>query len=57
MVSSGPNKIIDRRAWPKDNRPFIELLVRWEGQSTDDGTWEEFYALKHAYPYLVGKVF
>jgi hypothetical protein len=51
-----PAEILDRRAWPKNIRPFIELLVRWEGQSADNATWEKFHALKDAYPYLVGKV-
>jgi hypothetical protein len=50
-------EVLDRRSRPRDNRPLIELLIHWEGQTADDATWEEFYALKNAYPHLVGKVF
>jgi hypothetical protein len=49
-------EVLDRRAHPKDNRPYTELLVCWDGQSADDATWEEFYGLKNAYPHVVGKV-
>jgi hypothetical protein len=52
-----PMEVLDRRSRPRNNRLLIELLIRWEGQTPDDATWEEFYALKNAYPHLVGKVF
>jgi hypothetical protein len=52
-----PAEVLDRRSRPKDNRPLIELLIRWEGQTADDAMWEEFHSLKIAYPHLVGKVF
>jgi hypothetical protein len=52
-----PAEVLDRRSRPKDNQPLIELLIRWDGQTADDATWEEFHGLKTAYPHLVGKVF
>jgi len=52
-----PVKVLDCRSLPHNNRPLIELLVRWEGQNVDDATWEEFHALKDAYRHLMGKVF
>jgi len=52
-----PAQILERRSRPKNNRALTEILVRWEGQTADDATWEEFHALKEAYPHLVGKVF
>jgi hypothetical protein len=52
-----PAAVLDRRTRPWNNRPLIELLIRWEGQSADDATWEEFHGLRDAYPHLVGKVF
>jgi hypothetical protein len=52
-----PVPVLDRRSRPKNNRPLIELLIRWAGQSADDATWEEFHSLRNAYPHLVGKVF
>jgi hypothetical protein len=52
-----PVEVLGRRAQPKGNRPLIEILVRWEGQTADNATWEEFHRLRDAYPHLVGKVF
>jgi hypothetical protein len=52
-----PLEILDHHSRPRHNRPFIELLVRWDGQSANDATWEEFHSLKNAYPHRAGKVF
>jgi hypothetical protein len=52
-----PAEILGRRFSPRNNRAFTEILVRWEGQSAADATWEAFHSLKDAYPHLVGKVF
>jgi hypothetical protein len=52
-----PAEILERRSSPRNNRPFIEILVQWEGQSPDDAMWEEFHGIKDPYPHLVGKVF
>jgi hypothetical protein len=57
ILRPDPVEILDRRSRLKNNRPLIELLVRWDGQSADDATWEEFHTLRDAYPHLVGKVF
>jgi hypothetical protein len=57
VLQPKPVEVLGRRSQPKDNRPLIEILVRWEGQSTEDATWEEFHRLRDAYPHLVGKVF
>jgi len=50
-------KLLERHSSPRNNQPFIEILVRWEGQSANDATWEKFHSIKDAYPHLVGKVF
>jgi hypothetical protein len=52
-----PAEVLDRRSRQKNNRPLIELLIPWEGQTADNAMWEEFHRLKDAYPHLVGKVF
>jgi hypothetical protein len=57
VLQQEPVEVLGRRARPKGNCPFIEILVRWEGQTADDATWEEFHCLRDAYPHLVGKVF
>jgi hypothetical protein len=52
-----PVEVLDRRSCPHNHRALVELLIRWEGQSANDATWEEFHGLRNAYPHLVGKVF
>jgi hypothetical protein len=51
-----PIEVLDCHSRPRENRPLIELLIRWEGQIADYATWEEFYSLKNGYPHLVGEV-
>jgi hypothetical protein len=57
VLQPEPAKVLDCQAQLKNHCPLIELLIRWEGHSTDDATWEEFYSLQDAYPHLMGKVF
>lgn len=56
IIQSEPVEVLARCSPPRNNMPFIELLVCWAGQFAEDTTWEEFYALKEACPNLVGKV-
>jgi len=56
VLQPEPSAVLDRRSSPRNNRPFIEVLVRWVGQSIEDATWESFHALAQAYPHLMGKV-
>lgn len=55
IIQPEPVEVLARRSSPRNNRPFVELLVRWAGQFAEYATWEEFYALKEACPNLVGK--
>jgi ribosomal protein L21E len=57
VLQPKPAEVLDCQARPKNHRPLIELLIRWEGHSADDATWEKFYSLQDAYPHLMGKVF
>jgi len=57
VFSPEPVEVLSRRARPRNNRPFIELLIWWDGQSKDDATWESYYRLKDTFPHLAGKVF
>lgn len=49
--------ILDRRMTIVDNKPFIELLVKWCGMDEENSTWEPVEQLGTHYPDLVGKVF
>ncbi|XP_062166950.1 uncharacterized protein LOC133873232 [Alnus glutinosa] len=57
VLQPEPVEVLDRRSRPKNNRVLVEILIRWEGQTSDDATWEEYHLLKDAYPHLVGEVF
>jgi hypothetical protein len=57
IIQPEPEEVLLRCTRPKNNRVVTELLIRWAGQSPDDATWEDYYALKSAYPHLEGKLF
>lgn len=57
VLQPEPVEVLDRRSQPKNNQALVEILVRWDGQTTDDANWEEYHRLKDTYPHLVGKVF
>jgi hypothetical protein len=48
VLQPEPSVVLDRQSSPRNNRPFIEVLVRWECQSVEDVTWESFHALAQA---------
>jgi hypothetical protein len=56
IIQPEPEEVLARRFHLKNNRSISEILVRWASQSPNDATSEEYYALKQAYPHLVGKV-
>lgn len=47
----------DRRLINKGNHAIVELLIRWEGQTSMDVTWIPYPKLLSKYPDLLGKVF
>ncbi|XP_041011473.1 leucine-rich repeat receptor-like protein kinase PXL1 [Juglans microcarpa x Juglans regia] len=51
-----PEAILDRRMTARDNKPFIELLVKWRGMDEESSTWEPVEQLRTHYPDLVGKL-
>ena len=57
IIQPKPEAMLNRRSIAQNNHAITELLIWWAGQSVKEATWEEFQALKEAYPHLVGKVF
>jgi hypothetical protein len=57
LIQPEPVAVLEKRFRAQENNAITEVLIRWVGQSVKDATWEEFQALKKAYPHLVGKVF
>jgi hypothetical protein len=56
VIQPKPIVMLARGSRAQDNHAITEVLIRWARQSLDDATWEEFHALKRAYPHLVGKM-
>jgi hypothetical protein len=57
VVQVEPEEVLDKRSRKIHNKVVVELLVRWQGQTSAKATWEVFHQLKTSYPHLVGKVF
>jgi hypothetical protein len=57
VIQVEPEEVLDRRSRKIHNKAVVELLVRWQGQTAAEATWEVFHKLKNSYPHLVGKVF
>jgi len=51
-----PEQILDRRLIKKNGRAATEVLIRWQGTSAENDTWELLWTLQAKYPHLVGKV-
>jgi len=56
IIQPEPEEVLLYCFRPKHNCSIMELLIPWVGESYDDATWEEYHALKQAYPHLMGKV-
>jgi hypothetical protein len=48
VLQPEPVEVLDCRSRPKNNRALVEILVRWDWQTADDATWEEYHRLKDA---------
>jgi ribosomal protein L21E len=46
VFQSEPLKILARRCKKQGTRSITEILVQWVGQSVDDASWEELFALQ-----------
>jgi ribosomal protein L21E len=46
VFQSEPLKILARRCKKQGTRAITEILVQWVGQSVDDASWEELFALQ-----------
>ncbi|XP_042950279.1 uncharacterized protein LOC122282393 [Carya illinoinensis] len=55
-IRTEPEKVLQRRMTPVDNKPFIELLIKWRGASEADATWVPVEQLRLQYPDLVGSL-
>lgn len=49
-------EILNRRMRKVNNKPLVELLIRWHGGTTEDASWEPYHVLCSNFPHLVGKV-
>lgn len=45
-----PTKVLDRRMVRRKGRAVTEVLVRWQGETRDDATWELWQGLQTMFP-------
>ncbi|XP_042946164.1 uncharacterized protein LOC122279545 [Carya illinoinensis] len=52
-----PVEALNRRLKKVKNKPEVEVLIRWHGQTAEEASWEMYHQLCENFPHLVGKVF
>jgi hypothetical protein len=52
-----PECVLQRRLKRKRNRAAVEVLLKWQGASEEEATWEDLEELCRKFPDLAGKVF
>ena len=48
--------ILKSRSIKLRSRTITQVLIQWQGCTTEDATWEDLYQLQQKFPHLVGKV-
>ena len=51
-----PEAILKSRSIKLRSRTITQVLIQWQGCTTEDATWEDLYQLQQKFPHLVGKV-
>lgn len=46
-------EILDRRMIQRKGRPITEVLVHWQGETSDDASWEIWHSLTKEFPSFV----
>jgi hypothetical protein len=50
-----PVEVLDRRSRKQNNHAVVDLLVRWQGQTAEDASWEPFHRLKTDFPHALNQ--
>lgn len=45
-----PEKVLERRMIKKNNRPVIQVLIKWMSTAPEDATWEDAHKLAQQFP-------
>ena len=48
--------IFKRRSVKLRSRTITQVLIQWQGYTSEDASWEDLYQLQLKFPHLVGKV-
>ena len=48
--------ILKKRTVQLRSRTITQVLIQWQGCTSDDASWEDLYQLQLKFPHLVGKV-
>jgi hypothetical protein len=56
-LAPAPDRVLQRRLKKKKNRAGVEVLIKWQGATEEEATWEDMEDLHRRFPDLAGKVF
>ena len=57
VLAPKPVAILQTRTLQLRRRTITQLLVQWQGCSSDDATWEDRLTLQQQFPHLEGNLF
>ena len=56
ILTLEPEAILKRRSVKLRSRTITQVLIQWQGYTSEDASWEDLYQLQLKFPHLVGKV-
>ena len=56
ILTLEPEAILKRRSVELRSRTITQVLIQWQGCTSEDASWEDLYKLQLKFPHLVGKV-
>ena len=56
ILTLEPKAIMKRRSVQLRSRTITQVLIQWQGCTSEDASWEDLYQLQLKFPRLVGKV-
>ena len=56
ILTLEPEAILKRRSVQLRSRTITQVLIQWQGCTSEDASWEDLYQLQLKFPHLVGKV-
>ena len=56
ILTLEPEAILKSKSIKLRSRTITQVLIQWQGCTSEDASWEDLYQLQLKFPHLVGKV-